>query len=325
MLIFGNRTRTSTAKWPAISAVVLALTACGGGGDGAFVANTPPPPPTPTPTPTPGAFSISAPDRATGPGAMPVFATPDGPSFTSGPAAGTVFPLLQTAMIYDANSARPDAVTNAAGSTATFQAGALDINADAFIQTDVRSSSSNSANLDWTRVGYWSTGGGWWDYDDVVGRQAVFVTGYETPVASVPTTGTATFTGSAQGSVFLPGNSPGSTHCACAIVQVDGTASFSADFGARTLAGSLTNMVVGDRWSGDGYDWNDVAFTSTIAGNAFSGTTSVTSAPPGALGANATGTLEGRFFGPSAQEAGAVWTLFDGTNAAIGTLGGKRP
>jgi hypothetical protein len=42
------------------------------------------------------------------------------------------------------------------------------------------------------------------------------------------------------------------------------------------------------------------------------------------MGLNATGTLEGRFFGPSAQEAGAVWTLFDGTNAAIGTLGGRR-
>jgi hypothetical protein len=40
---------------------------------------------------------------------------------------------------------------------------------------------------------------------------------------------------------------------------------------------------------------------------------------------NATGTLEGKFFGPSAQEAGAVWTLFDGTKAAIGTLTGKRP
>jgi hypothetical protein len=38
-----------------------------------------------------------------------------------------------------------------------------------------------------------------------------------------------------------------------------------------------------------------------------------------------TGTIEGKFFGPSAQEAGAVWTLFDGTRAAIGTLSGKRP
>jgi hypothetical protein len=43
------------------------------------------------------------------------------------------------------------------------------------------------------------------------------------------------------------------------------------------------------------------------------------------LGPNATGTLEGKFFGPAAQEAGAVWTLFDGTRAAIGTLTGKRP
>ena len=51
----------------------------------------------------------------------------------------------------------------------------------------------------------------------------------------------------------------------------------------------------------------------------------VTGAADLGMGANATGTIDGRFFGPSAQEAGAVWTLFDGTNAAIGTLVGKRP
>jgi hypothetical protein len=76
-----------------------------------------------------------------------------------------------------------------------------------------------------------------------------------------------------------------------------------------------------------GAPWNNVAFNSTITGSAFSGTTSVTSAPgsAGSLGAGATGTLEGHFFGPTAQEAGAVWTLFDGTKAAIGTLTGKQP
>ena len=256
---------------------------------------------------------------------MPVLASSGGPNFTSGPAAGTVFPLLQTTMIYDPNSARADAVTNAAGGTAAFQSGEPNIKVDAFVKADVRSSFSTSANLDWTRAGYWSTGGDWWGYDDVVGRRAVFVTGYETPAAAVPAAGTATFTGSAVGSVFQPGHSSGITHCACAIEQVTGNASFTADFGARTLAGSLTNMSVGNPWSGDAFQWNDVAFTSTIAGSSFSGTSRVTSAPSGAMAANATGTLEGRFFGPSAQEAGAVWTLFDGTNAAIGTLTGKRP
>jgi hypothetical protein len=42
------------------------------------------------------------------------------------------------------------------------------------------------------------------------------------------------------------------------------------------------------------------------------------------MGSGATGTVEGRFFGPAGQEAGAVWTLFDGTKSAIGILTVKQ-
>lgn len=207
------------------------------------------------------------------------------------------------------------------GGTATFEQGALNLNVPAFNQADVRGDRSGYANLDWTRVGYWGTGGGWWDYDDVVGRFGAFVTGYETPAAAVPTTGTATYAGLAEGVVFFPGISPGTSHCACNIVTLTGNAAFNANFGTRNVSGSLTGMTAG------GAAWNDVAFNSTIAGNAFSGTTSVTSAPggPASMLANAAGTVEGKFFGPAAQEAGALWTLFDGTNAAVGTITGKRP
>jgi hypothetical protein len=310
------------AKWMVVSVIAVALAACGGGGGG--IASTPPAPmtPSPTPTPTPTSFSISAPARAsTGPGAAAVLASPAGPSFTSGPAASTVFPLLQSAVVYGATSVKPDAAVNAAGGTASAQQGALSINIGAFTTADVRMSWSGYANLDWTRAGYWATGGGWWDYDDEVGRRGAFVTGYETPASAVPSTGTATFTGLAEGAIFYPGTSAGTTHCACNIVQVSGNASFTANFGTRNLSGSLTGMTAGSA------PWNDVAFNSTITGNAFSGTTNVTNAPgsPASLSATAAGTVDGKFFGPAAQEAGAVWTLFDGTKAAIGTLTGKRP
>jgi hypothetical protein len=225
-------------------------------------------------------------------------------------------------MVYGASSAKPDATANAAGGTATFQQGILNLNVPALNQGYVRYDRSGYANLDWTRVGQWSNGGGWWDYDDDVGRLGALVTGYETPAAAVPTTGTATYVGLAEGSVFLPGgNGAGNTHCACNIFTLTGNAAFTANFGTRNVSGSLTGMMAGSA------AWNDVAFNSTIAGNAFSGTTSVTTAPggPASMLANATGTVEGKFFGPAAQEAGALWTLFDGTNAAIGTLTGKRP
>lgn len=314
----------------AVAATALALCACGGGGGGGGgIASTPPPQtstPTPSPTPTPAAASIGAPARATTAGSTaPVVASLGGPNFTSGPAAGTVFPALQTTMVYAENAApRADSAANAAGGTATVIAGVVTPNIADFSIADARSSWAGHADLDWTRVGSWSTGGGVWDYDGLDGRSGVYVVGYETPASAMPASGSATYTGAAQAIVFVPGTNSGAIRCDCVIYQVSGNASFSANFGARTLTGALTNMAFDDGWGG-GIAWNDVAFTSTIAGGAFSGTTSVTSAPSGSLAANATGTLEGRFFGPSAQEAGAVWTLFDGTRAAIGTLSAKRP
>jgi len=282
-------------------------------------------------TPTSSTFAISAPQRAsTASGAIPILASPSGPTFAAGTPTSTVFPLLQTAMVYGSSGATADLVANSAGGNATYQQGALNLNVAAFQAVDpgYRYSSSGYDNLDWTRAGYWVTGGNKWDYDDAVGRNGVFVTGYQTPQAGMPTVGTASYSGLVQGTVFhvgqpddYQGGTGGSTHCACDAVALSGNAFFTANFGTRGVSGSLTGMTAG------GAAWNDVAFVSTIAGNAFSGTTSVTTAPSGwdSLAIGATGTIEGRFFGPTAQEAGAVWTLFDGTNAAMGTLTGKHP
>jgi hypothetical protein len=110
-----------------------------------------------------------------------------------------------------------------------------------------------------------------------------------------------------------------------------GTASFEANFGTRLISGTVIGLMVPDSVNGiptgNVRPWNDFAFSSTIAGNSFGGNTRVTTTPGGitSLAGNATGTVEGKFFGPGAQEAGAVWTLFDGAKAAIGTLSGKRP
>ena len=281
---------------------------------------------------------ITAPAAATvAAGMSPVLASQGGPNFATGPAAGTVLPLLQTTLVIDNDGIDADPSASAAGGTATAQGSALNVNllhphaglagmhgyageADTF----------DDANLDWTRAGYWSTGGVWDYHEDEIRHRGVFVTGYETPAAAMPTIGTATYSGKAQGSVFYPATaSSGALLCNCGEVGVSGTATFTADFANRTLVGALTNMWAGgDPWNDDpnGGSWNNVAFSSTIVGSGFSGTASVTSAPSGlySLGPSATGTVEGRFFGPGAEEAGAVWTLFDGTRSAIGTLTGSR-
>lgn len=330
------------ASMIAASIIPLALGACGGGsgaGGGGEVFSTPPPPtpsPQTTPPTPPGPGTVTAPAAATtAPGMAPLLASPSGPNFTTGPAAGTVFPLLQTTLVIDVEGIDADPQANAAGGTATFAGGTLTVD-QRHIHAGVPASNgfvgtpdwSGHDNLDWTRVGYWSTGGVWDYHEAPLRHRGVFVAGYETPAADVPTTGTATYSGLAQGAIYFPvALGSGGNLCNCGSVGVTGNAAFNADFGTRNLTGSLTGMLATSTSVVGAFDpWNDVAFSSTIAGNRFSGAAWVTSVPPGdgSLGANAAGTLEGKFFGPGAREAGAVWTLFDGVKAAIGTFTGKR-
>ena len=303
-------------------AAMLALAACGGGGGyGGGIGSTPPPPVVPPPPPP--AVAISAPAHGTTGSAAPhVFAADGGASFTNGGAVGTTVPLLQTSLIFDEASIKPDDAVNGAGGTLTVSSMGAAVN----INNVSGAPSTIYSELDWTRYGWWATSEpqGPWDYGGDMAHRGVFVAGYETPTSDMPVTGTASYSGGATGFMFVPANEVNGLPCRCLERSLGGTASFTADFGARSLSGTLTDMGVFVGWDGDTIPWNDVAFNATIAGNGFSGTTRVTNSPAGAMGLNATGTLEGRFFGPSAAEAGAVWTLFDGTNSAIGSLGGKR-
>ena len=145
---------------------------------------------------------------------------------------------------------------------------------------------------------------------------AAYVTGYATPEAAVPTTGTATYNGSAQAHIVYP-NAQGQN--GIGHDYVSGDASLEANFGTRHISGNLTNMTNGSA------PWNSVSLLGAISGGNFSGTTAATSEPggPSALSGSATGTFAGLFFGPAAQELGAVWTLSDGTATAFGTIGAR--
>lgn len=317
MSAFNSIRRSKPQNWAAISAIGLALGACGGGGGGSFAGG--PVGVIPTPPPAPPSPPLGAPLRATtGGGPSSVFATAGGPNFATGPAPGTVFPMLQTAMTQNRVLYHADATTNAAGGSATVSGGQLTIS----ILDALSNPWSGHADLDWTRVGYWTVPTDWFVRSNGAGA---FVIGYETPAAAVPTSGTATFNGRAEGAVFNAGTDRAS------IELTDGTATFTANFGTRTVSGTVIGIVardaVGGIPTGMFPGWNDFSFNSVITANAFSGDTRVTNSPGGitSLAGNATGTIEGRFFGPSAQEAGAVWTLFDGTKSAIGTLSGKGP
>jgi hypothetical protein len=151
-----------------------------------------------------------------------------------------------------------------------------------------------------------------------------FAFGYETPSAAMPSSGSATYSdaGGVQGSVFV------SNGTAVSSGIVSGGVSLNANFSSGTVTGSFTNMNVYTRATAA--PWNDVSVSASIAAgtNSFSGSTATTSAPGGQLSLKngAAGHIDGAFYGPNAENLGAVWTLSngDGTGSAIGTVGATK-
>jgi hypothetical protein len=77
------------------------------------------------------------------------------------------------------------------------------------------------------------------------------------------------------------------------------------------------------------WPWHDVSVKANIAPetNKFSGTTAVTSQPSPSsfsLTNSATGHINGAFYGPAAQNLGALWSLSDGTGSALGWVGASH-
>ncbi|WP_066802381.1 Slam-dependent surface lipoprotein [Moraxella oblonga] len=100
-----------------------------------------------------------------------------------------------------------------------------------------------------------------------------FYQGEKTPVANVPTTGTANYKGQ---SIYA---------CeTCNSQMVQGTSEFKVDFGKKTLSGSISNAKV-----------SNIALNATISGNSFNGK-------------NSAGTeTRGAFFGDKAQEISGAY------------------
>ena len=312
----------------------FALSGCGG--DGTSTAFMPPPPMTPTPTPTPA--PVPSPEPAvlaavqTPSPASPV-ASGASPSF-SALGSTTSFPLFQTSI--DGSFGGDTATTNA-GAVLTVRpdgSAGLTINNAGLGVSNVQvgvypgtpvglyqvATEVRSADLDYTRFGYWlryqPTEGLW--------QASAFTGGFVTPVSDIPTSGSAIYTGAATG-IF---NDQAICNCVTGFVsQFNGDVSLTANFGQLTINGSITNISLTSLSYPPG-PTNDIGFTATIdrANNLFSGTTSVTSEPGGvyAFGPTASGIINGRFYGPNAAEVGAVFNLTEGTRRLIGSFGAKH-
>ncbi len=256
-------------------------------------------------------------------------ATGSGPKISDSNNVGMVFALTQSTLKLTDTTVAADSTTDAAGGTLTYTGFGferahlklpglgVDIDQSTFNPTlpDGRAVSVTADALNYVLGGDWSIQG---TTATPTSEFGYFIAGFQSPSAGVPTGGTATYSRIAgvSGSVVVPPLASSVGQQAYANLSLSGDVSLTVDFGSGALTGALTNMK-----ATGSVPWNDVALAATLSGTTFSGTTATTSTPSnfGALGA-ASGTLKGGFYGPQADEVGAVWTLSDGRGTAVGTL-----
>ncbi|SFR96566.1 transferrin-binding protein-like solute binding protein [Sphingomonas jatrophae] len=170
----------------------------------------------------------------------------------------------------------------------------------------LRTAGSAGSNLSYVSYGLWER-----DVDQPgdadVERWATFVYGLRTPGTALPTTGSASYTGSVDGLWTS----------ATASYRLSGTAAITANFAGNQVNGTLdisgrdreTNAVVAmDRLTGAAaLNRTDASFAGTVAGaNGFAGN------------------WQGGLFGPGAQEVGGTFSVSRGADEAVGVFVGGR-
>ncbi len=196
------------------------------------------------------------------------------------------------------------------------------------LESTNQSTGSSGEELLWTAYGAWNVSG----TTVGIGYGADFVTGVETPDGNMPTTGTATFDGFVRGTATLR-DGPN-----LRVANLLGDATITADFATGTISGGAPTIIAiplgqlplpqGTLTPGPAQAWNSLLFAGSFAQgvNGFSGTATVGTAPGNSysLSSAANGYFSGLFYGPAAEELGAVWNLHDSTGMASGVLAGGQ-
>jgi hypothetical protein len=273
------------------------------------------------------------------------------------PLDGTEFPLQQTVIAASPYGIVPDTAANNGGATlsivdwsakqfrlsipsldvnTTFTSGTLFQGPTLVTIGDMRLAVSN---MDYTVFGAWEVdrpvpnSGVPGDYIIHLGA---FVTGYETPSSAMPSSGTANYSGTRNvaGIIVEHPYSDGVYYGGLERASVQGDASFTANFATGSVTGSFTHMIAVAGGSSTPFElpWNDISVNASIAAGTshFSGTTAAapvsgTSPHPWnafvVVSGSAKGKIDGGFYGPQAEELGAVWSVSDGPITAIGVVG----
>ena len=150
-----------------------------------------------------------------------------------------------------------------------------------------------------------STFGIWAANDNTSGRIGVFAGGTPTPVAAMPTTGTATYNGTTIGAAA-------SSSAAYALA---GNAQLVANFSTNTVNTTISNLQFENVSTNQITAQPNLTGTASITGNQYKGPLA---------GGTLSGTSTGTFYGPSAQETAGVWRVSGGGVTAIGSYGAKK-
>jgi len=177
------------------------------------------------------------------------------------------------------------------------------------------------------------SGYGWWGkYPDVISPatsasgtydRSFFVGGsLPTPSFNMPTNISGTYSGGMMGMAVDSTNG--------ALYSLVGSSGLSVDFTANTVIGVLYSISAIDQ-AGSSMSFNDLPLSGAIGAgsSSFAGTVTAATIPtvnpsPIALatGATTTGTFNGGFYGPLANELAGVFSLNSGTISVKGAYGG---
>lgn len=309
---------------PLVACVLLG--ACGGGGSGVASAGSNPPGgggtgTTPTPTPAPTNSSISG---------LTVSQTFAGPAATTATTINTSPPSVASATsVRSTLQVRYDAGTRsytveAQGRSQTFAP--ADARSDAAPGETIYTKSEGSVRdyLTLVTTPYSSrtpnryVGLGYWQRNTLsANRQDTtfdsFVYGLETLAVSVPRSGTASYVTDTLGFVTTPGKVPRA---------FTGSGTFDVDLALGIFAARASvleyDLTSPETRSGGGIEYT--AGGKLTSGNEFAGNFTY-----GGTDTRASGTLQGRFFGPGAEELGATFSADNAAGAAVtGSFTGQR-
>lgn len=169
-----------------------------------------------------------------------------------------------------------------------------------------RTNRIESRYLDYTHFGVWDSRVVNDALVQVSHEGGAFHQGFETKSDNMPGTGSATYTGEMVGIVSSGGQ----------VNDIAGQVSMNADFGTNKTNGSIDT----------GGSFNDITLASgNISGNSFSGQAKTdASSVAGSFATGTSGNYQGRFYGPSADEAAGSFLIKSGSDFAAGGFGGSK-